>query len=114
MVSAPSGTGQRTVIGIFAAGSGIFGPLAGMLQERIGWRATFQILAAVFFVFTMAGAYLLKDPPEGYTGPAENPKVRDARRASRRYRHFAGAANPALHGAVGGIRAGHHGRHPGD
>ena len=45
-------------IGIFAAGSGIFGPVAGLLTERVGWRATFQILAAVFFVFTMAGAYL--------------------------------------------------------
>ena len=58
-------------IGIFAAGSGIFGPFAGMLVERIGWRATFQVMAAVFFVFTMAGAYLLKDPPPGYTGPAK-------------------------------------------
>jgi OFA family oxalate/formate antiporter-like MFS transporter len=57
-------------IGIFAAGSGLFGPLAGLLVERIGWRATFQILAGVFFVFTMIGAYLLKDPPEGYAGPA--------------------------------------------
>jgi MFS transporter, OFA family, oxalate/formate antiporter len=63
------GLANGLCIGIFAAGSGIFGPLAGALQERIGWRATFQILAAVFFVFTMAGAYLLKDPPEGYTGP---------------------------------------------
>jgi OFA family oxalate/formate antiporter-like MFS transporter len=57
-------------IGIFAAGSGIFGPLGGMLTERIGWRATFRILAAVFFVFTMVGAYMLKDPPQSYTGPA--------------------------------------------
>ena len=56
-------------IGIFAAGSGIFGPVAGMLTEKFGWRATFQILAAVFFVFTMVGAYLLKDPPKGYEGP---------------------------------------------
>ena len=56
-------------IAIFAGGSGLFGPLAGMLIERIGWRATFQTLAGIFFVFTMAGAYLLKDPPEGYTGP---------------------------------------------
>ncbi len=60
-------------IAIFAAGSGIFGPLAGILIDRIGWRATFQALAAIFFVFTMAGAYLLKDPPEGYIGPARNP-----------------------------------------
>jgi len=53
-------------IGIFAAGSGIFGPLAGWLIERVGWRETFQVLAAVFFVFTMTGAYLLKDPPEDF------------------------------------------------
>jgi len=32
-------------IGIFAAGSGIFGPIAGTMIERIGWRATFQIFA---------------------------------------------------------------------
>jgi len=56
-------------IAIFAAGSGLFGPFAGLLVPRIGWRATFQVLAAIFFVFTMAGAYLLKDPPIGYTGP---------------------------------------------
>lgn len=57
-------------IAIFAAGSGIFGPIAGTLIEQIGWRATFQVLAAIFFVFSMAGAYLLKDPPPGYVGPA--------------------------------------------
>jgi OFA family oxalate/formate antiporter-like MFS transporter len=57
-------------ISIFAAGSGLFGPVAGLLVERIGWRAMFQVLAAIFFVFTMAGAYLLKDPPIGYRGPA--------------------------------------------
>jgi OFA family oxalate/formate antiporter-like MFS transporter len=57
-------------IGLFAAGSGLFGPVEGMLVERIGWRATFQVLAGVFFVFTMAGSYLLKDPPLGYVGPA--------------------------------------------
>jgi MFS transporter, OFA family, oxalate/formate antiporter len=56
-------------IAIFAAGSGIFGPLAGLLIEKIGWRATFQVLAVIFFVFTMAGTYLLKDPPEGYVAP---------------------------------------------
>ncbi len=57
-------------IAIFAAGSGLFGPLGGMLVERIGWRATFQVLAGIFFVFTMAGAYLLKDPPPGYIARA--------------------------------------------
>ncbi|MGA2212435.1 MAG: OFA family MFS transporter [Bryobacteraceae bacterium] len=57
-------------IAVFAAGSGIFGPLSAILIERIGWRETFQVLAVLFFVLTMAGAYLLKDPPQGYTGPA--------------------------------------------
>jgi OFA family oxalate/formate antiporter-like MFS transporter len=57
-------------IGIFAAGSGIFGPIAGYLIAHIGWRATLQVLAGVFFVFTMVGSYLLKDPPPGYQAPA--------------------------------------------
>jgi OFA family oxalate/formate antiporter-like MFS transporter len=57
-------------IAIFAAGSGVFGPIAGLLIQRIGWRMTFRVLAGLFFVFTMAGAYLLKDPPLGYIGPA--------------------------------------------
>ncbi len=56
-------------IAIFAAGSGLFGPIGGLLVERVGWRATFQILAGIYFVFTMAGAYLLKDPPAGYKAP---------------------------------------------
>lgn len=56
-------------IGIFAAGSGIFGPIAGKLVDQIGWRATFQVLAGIFFVFTMVGAYLLKNPPEDYKPP---------------------------------------------
>jgi OFA family oxalate/formate antiporter-like MFS transporter len=56
-------------IGIFAAGSGIFGPIAGVLIPQIGWRGTFQLFAAVFFVFTMVGAYLMNEPPEGYRAP---------------------------------------------
>ena len=52
-------------IGIFAAGSGIFGPIAGRLVDSVGWRTTWQIYAGMFFVFTMVGAYLMKDPPAG-------------------------------------------------
>jgi OFA family oxalate/formate antiporter-like MFS transporter len=57
-------------IGIFAAGSGIFGPIAGRMVDNIGWRQTFQVLAGLFFLFTMVGAYMLKDPPDGYDAPA--------------------------------------------
>ena len=58
-------------VGIFAAGSGIFGPLAGqLLIPSLGWRATFQVLAVLFFAFTMVGAYLLKDPPDDFVAPA--------------------------------------------
>ena len=64
-------------IGIFAAGSGIFGPIAGYLLEHYGWRDTFRLLAGVFFVFCMVGAYLLKDPPADYAAPA--PKATPAR-----------------------------------
>jgi OFA family oxalate/formate antiporter-like MFS transporter len=56
-------------IGIFAAGSGIFGPIAGRFVESAGWRTTWQMLAGLFFVFTMVGAYLMKDPPPGYVAP---------------------------------------------
>jgi len=62
-------------IGIFAAGSGVFGPIAGVLIERIGWRGTFQTFAGLFFVFTMVGAYLMKDPPAGYRGPESRSKA---------------------------------------
>jgi OFA family oxalate/formate antiporter-like MFS transporter len=62
-------------IGIFAAGSGIFGPIAGRLVESIGWRATFQTYAGLFFLFTMVGAYLMKDPPEGYLAPVSRSKA---------------------------------------
>ena len=68
-------------IGIFAAGSGIFGPIAGTLIDRIGWRATFQVLAGLFFVFTMFGAYLLKDPPAGYQPPVSRSTAKGRPRA---------------------------------
>src|SRR3954468_7296589 len=62
-------------IGIFAAGSGIFGPVQSALVERIGWRGTFQFFAGLFFLFTMVGAYLMKDPPEGYVPPVSRSKA---------------------------------------
>ena len=62
-------------IGIFAAGSGIFGPIAGRMVESIGWRSTFQFFAGLFFLFTMVGAYLMKDPPDGYVPPPSRSKA---------------------------------------
>ena len=64
-------------VGIFAAGSGIVGPIAGGfvplgwegLVPRLGWRTTFQILSVVYFVLTMIGAYWLKDPPASFVAP---------------------------------------------
>lgn len=55
------------MVGGYGGGQAIFGTLAsGYLIPMFGWRATFQILAAVFFVMSMIGASLLKNPPAGY------------------------------------------------
>ncbi|HEY6212694.1 MAG TPA: OFA family MFS transporter [Vicinamibacterales bacterium] len=70
-------------IGIFAGGSGVFGPFAGWMMPYVGWRTTFQVLAGIFFVFTMTGAYLLKDPPDDFVAP----KVKSRRAAHRAVHH---------------------------
>src|SRR5438552_12819831 len=54
-------------VGGYGAGSAIFGPLAQLkLIPNYGLPATFQILGAIFFVMTVTGALLLKNPPAGY------------------------------------------------
>ena len=54
-------------MGGYGAGSAIFGPLAAnWLIPTYGWRTTFQILGGIFFVMTVFGAFLLKNPPVGY------------------------------------------------
>ncbi|MFB3814882.1 MAG: OFA family MFS transporter [Terriglobales bacterium] len=51
----------------YGGGSAIFGPLAQMkLIPAYGVFTTFQILGVIFFVMTMIGAFLLKNPPAGY------------------------------------------------
>jgi OFA family oxalate/formate antiporter-like MFS transporter len=51
----------------YGGGSAIFGPLANLwLIPTFGWRSTFLVLGGVFFVMTMIGAFLLKNPPAGY------------------------------------------------
>jgi OFA family oxalate/formate antiporter-like MFS transporter len=45
------------MVGGHGAGSAILGPLATRLITAVGWRSTFQILAAVFFVMTWLGPF---------------------------------------------------------
>src|SRR2546427_6727032 len=54
-------------VGGYGAGSAIFGPLSQLkLIPSYGLPATFQILGGIFFVMTLIGALLLKNPPPGY------------------------------------------------
>lgn len=54
-------------VGGYGAGSAIFGPLSQLiLIPQYGLPATFQILGAIFFVMTICGALLLRNPPAGY------------------------------------------------
>src|SRR5450830_65828 len=64
----------------YGGGSAIFGPMANLwLIPTYGWRATFTILGVIFFLMTLFGALLLKNPPAGYQVagwvPASKPKV---------------------------------------
>lgn len=55
------------MVGAYGGGQAIFGTIASSyLIPSYGWRTTFQILAIVFFVMTMIGTLLLKNPPAGY------------------------------------------------
>jgi OFA family oxalate/formate antiporter-like MFS transporter len=70
------------MVGGYGAGSAIFGTLAsGWLVPSVGWRATFQILGAIFFVMTMAGTALLRNPPPGYRPPNWSPAAAAVARA---------------------------------
>jgi OFA family oxalate/formate antiporter-like MFS transporter len=58
----------------YGGGSAIFGPLAATwLIPAYGWRTTFTVLGAVFFVMTLVGSFLLKNPPVGYRPPGWAP-----------------------------------------
>src|SRR5512140_2710730 len=63
----------------YGGGSAIFGPMANLwLIPQYGWRTTFTILGVIFFVMTLVGAFLLHNPPAGYSvpgwAPASKPK----------------------------------------
>ena len=71
------------VVGGYGAGSGIYGPLAReVLIPSYGWQGTMQISAGIFLVMTLAAAWLLKNPPEGYQPPAAAPAAGGARKAA--------------------------------
>jgi OFA family oxalate/formate antiporter-like MFS transporter len=54
-------------VGGYGAGSAVFGPLAQLkLIPTYGLPTTFRVLGVVFFVMTMIGTFLLKNPPSGY------------------------------------------------
>jgi OFA family oxalate/formate antiporter-like MFS transporter len=54
-------------VGGYGAGSAIFGPLAQLkLIPTYGLPNTFRILGGIFFVMTIVGALLLKNPPASY------------------------------------------------
>jgi OFA family oxalate/formate antiporter-like MFS transporter len=51
----------------YGGGSAIFGPVAkNWLIPTYGVNSTFAILGVVFFVMTIIGAFLLRNPPVGY------------------------------------------------
>lgn len=85
------------MVGGYGAGSAIFGTLAsGWLIPAFGWRATFQILGAIFLVMTMIGTALLRNPPPGYRPPNWNPPATAASRADFTTRDM--LATPAFYG----------------
>jgi OFA family oxalate/formate antiporter-like MFS transporter len=56
----------------FGSGSALFGTFANLvLFPRFGWRTSCVILAGIFFVMTMTGTFLLKNPSAG-TRDTEN------------------------------------------
>ncbi|HEV8663846.1 MAG TPA: OFA family MFS transporter [Candidatus Methylomirabilis sp.] len=70
----------------YGGGSAIFGPLAAAwLIPSYGWRTTFMVLAVIFFVMTMVGAFLLQNPPAGYRPAGWTPAPATAKAAATTY-----------------------------
>ena len=66
------------MVGGYGAGSAIIGPVANNLIESIGWRSTFRLLGAVFFLMCMIGTWLLRNPPPGYRPAGWDPRTASA------------------------------------
>ena len=67
------GLALGVVIGGYGLAAGVWGPIAGNLIPNIGWQATFRLYGFLFLGITMIGAWLLKNPPEGYRPPGWDP-----------------------------------------
>ena len=73
-------------VGGYGAGSAIFGPLSQLkLIPAYGLPATFQILGAIFFVMTLAGALLLRNPPAGYRPAGWSPATAKSAASAREF-----------------------------
>ncbi|MBE0656640.1 MAG: OFA family MFS transporter [Bryobacteraceae bacterium] len=73
-------------VGGYGAGSAIFGPLAQLkLIPEYGLSTTFQILGAIFFLMTMAGALLLRNPPAGYKPAGWSPAAAQTAALARNF-----------------------------
>ena len=64
----------------YGGGSAIFGPVANLvLFPHFGWRSACMMLGGIFLMMTMAGSFLMRNPPEGYrrneSTPAPAPRV---------------------------------------
>jgi MFS transporter, OFA family, oxalate/formate antiporter len=58
----------------YGGGSAIFGSLANLvLFPHFGWRTTCKMFGGIFFVMTMVGAFLLKNPSPG--GRPAEPRI---------------------------------------
>ncbi len=67
----------------YGGGSAVFGKLGlNYLIPTYGWRTTFMILGGIFFVMTMVGAALLKNPPVGYRPAGWTPPPATAKAAA--------------------------------
>jgi MFS transporter, OFA family, oxalate/formate antiporter len=70
----------------YGGGSAVFGPLAQLkLIPAYGVPTTFQILGVIFFVMTMIGAFLLKNPPAGYKPAGWTPPPATSKSAATTY-----------------------------
>jgi OFA family oxalate/formate antiporter-like MFS transporter len=81
------------MVGGYGGGQAIFGTLAsGWLVPNLGWRATFLVLGAIFFVMTMTGTLLIRNPPAGYRPPGWSPAQAAAPRAEFTTRDMLGTS----------------------